>query len=62
MRLTKEVKGYLSKDLNISSFCVKAKMSRPTFFRRWSNPETFKASEIEVIKKMVGVSEIFETK
>ncbi len=62
MKLAREVKEFFSRDVNISAFCVKVQMSRRTFDRRKATPENFKASEIEVIKQMVGVTEVFETK
>ncbi len=60
MELAKKAKEYFSKDVNISYFCVKANMSRSTFLRRLYKPETFKASEIQIIKEITGVSDVFK--
>ncbi|MBS9773837.1 MAG: hypothetical protein KGV59_01590 [Tenacibaculum sp.] len=60
MRLTKEIKEFLSVDLNKSRFCVEIGVSRNTLLSRIASPETFKAIEIKKLKELSKVKKIFE--
>lgn len=57
MELTKEIKEFLKPDLNISKFCLEAKMSRSTFIRRMKSPKDFTMEEVKVLMEISGFTQ-----